>query len=259
MAATPTLLTLRTTLRKPRVFERVPGRGANESGVEDVPQEIRTIGLGGVSCYLVGAGDGYALIDTGLPNKRAGLERALASAGCEPGSLQLVVLTHGDYDHAGNCAYLRKKYGTKIAMHAADSGRVERGDWNWGFKARPDRFPLLFRAMSVLLRPSQFETFEPDVRVEDGQDLSEYGLDAVILHLPGHTRGSIGVLTAEGDLFCGDLFSNFRGRPGLHFFIDDLAAANASLERLRGLAVRIVYPGHGKPFPFAAVPGVRVS
>ena len=38
------------------------------------------------------------------------------------------------------------------------------------------------------------------------------------------------------------------GRPNLHSLINDMAAARASLERLKGLGVGTVYPGHGKPF-----------
>jgi glyoxylase-like metal-dependent hydrolase (beta-lactamase superfamily II) len=38
------------------------------------------------------------------------------------------------------------------------------------------------------------------------------------------------------------------GKPSLQFFIDDMAAATASLARLRSLEVKAVYPGHGKPF-----------
>lgn len=214
-----------------------------------MPQEIKIINFGGVNCYLVKAGDGFVLIDTGLPTKRTALEKELDSAGCKPGSLKLIVLTHGDYDHAGNAAYLREKYGTKIAMHNSDSGRVERGDWNWNLKAKPDKFSIIFRIVSFFIRPGKFDTFKPDIYVEDGQGLSEYGFDAKVLHLPGHTKGSIGLLTASGDLFCGDLMDNMFGKPGLQFFIDDLAAANASVEKLKKLNIKTVYAGHGKPFP----------
>jgi len=71
---------------------------------------------------------GFILIDTGCSNKRVELEKRLESAGCKPGDLKLIVLTHGDFDHTGNAAYLRKKFGAKIAMHHEDSGMVERGD-----------------------------------------------------------------------------------------------------------------------------------
>ncbi|KFD42581.1 hypothetical protein DK28_0200570 [Peptococcaceae bacterium SCADC1_2_3] len=86
--------------------------------------EIKTINFGGINCYLVKTGDGYILIDTGCPAKRTDIEKELLSAGCKLGNLNLVVLTHGDHDHAGNCAYLQDKYGTKIAMHADDSGSL---------------------------------------------------------------------------------------------------------------------------------------
>lgn len=114
---------------------------------------IRIIRLGGVNCYLIAADDGFVLIDSGTPEKREALDAELTSAGCRPGSLRLVVLTHGDYDHAGNAAHLRDKYGTRIAMHRDDSGRVERADWTWNLKPKPDKFGLLLRvvALGVLL------------------------------------------------------------------------------------------------------------
>jgi hydroxyacylglutathione hydrolase len=213
---------------------------------------IRTFRHAAVNCYLVTARDGFVLIDTGKPENRADLDSDLGDAGCRAGNLQLIVLTHGDYDHAGNAAYLRAKFDTKVAMHRDDAGRVERADWNWNLKPKPDKFGLLFKAVSLFIRPGTFDIFEPDVYVEDQESLFDYGLDARVIHLPGHTKGSIGILTKDGDLFCGDLMDSM-GKPSLEFFIDDLAAAKTSLERLRRLGVGTVYPGHGKPFQLERV------
>lgn len=47
------------------------------------------------------------------------------------------------------------------------------------------------------------------------------------------------------------------GKPSLEFFIDDMAAAEASLGRLRRLGVGMVYPGHGKPFRLERVAANR--
>jgi hydroxyacylglutathione hydrolase len=209
---------------------------------------IETICLASVNSYLVAAKGGFVLIDTSKPEKRRDLDARLHEAGCAPGDLRLIVLTHGDYDHAGNAAHLRDAYGVGIAMHRDDAQRVQRGDWGLNMKPKPDKFPLRFRLVARFIRPGPFDTFTPDVLVEDGQGLSDFGLDATILHLPGHTRGSIGILTAAGELFCGDLMDSMMGRPSLEFFIDDMAAAEASLARLQTLGVRMVYPGHGKPF-----------
>lgn len=206
--------------------------------------DIKTIIFGGIvaNCYLLKTDSGFILIDTGRASKRARLERELASAGCNPGDLKLIILTHGDFDHTGNCVYLRNKFGAKIAMHNDDSGMVEHGDMFWNRKT--GNF-LAKKIVNVLFRITRFK---PDFTVDEGYDLSEYGLDAKVLYLPGHSKGSIGILTASGDLFCGDLLMN-KDKPALNSIIDDPAEAQASVGKLRKLSINTVYPGHGKPFP----------
>jgi glyoxylase-like metal-dependent hydrolase (beta-lactamase superfamily II) len=86
-----------------------------------------------------------------------------------------------------------------------------------------------------------FDRFEPDLLLEDGQSLAEHGFDAKILYTPGHSKGSISILTGSGDLICGDMFNNVRGR--ILKSIDE-----GGLERLRELEIETVYPGHGAPF-----------
>ena len=157
-------------------------------------------------------------------------------------------MTHGDIDHAGNCAYLRKKYGAHIAIHSDDAGMVERGDPSWNRKMPPDKISIPFIVRSLLFGRGKLDRFKPDFSIEDGYDLSEYGFDAKIIRLPGHSKGSIGILTIDGDLFCGDLLKN-TDKPDFHWLIFDRAAANASVERLKSLDIDTVYPGHGKPFP----------
>lgn len=227
--------------------------------MENLQPEIKTIRLalpyklGSVNCYLINTGAGYILIDTGASNKRAELEKELEGAGCQPGNLKLIVLTHGDFDHTGNAAYLREKFGAKIAMHPDDSGMLELGDMFWNRK----KGNILIRMMApILFRFGKANRCKPDLTIEEGCDLSEYGLDARVLDIPGHSKGSIGILAAGCDpsagsgqaLFCGDLLDNIN-EPGLNSIMDDSAAAHASLEKLKSLGIYTVYPGHGKPFP----------
>ena len=200
--------------------------------------------MGSVNCYLVEAASGFVLVDTGPANGRAQLERELAIAGCQPGSLGLIVLTHGDFDHTGNGAYLRQRYGARVALHRDDLGMVERGDM---FFNRSSGNALMRLVSPVLFRFGRGSRFLPDLFVEEGDDLSEHGWEARIVGLPGHSRGSIGILTAGGDLFCGDLLENME-RPALGSIVDEPAAGEASLEKLRGLEIGTVYPGHGSPF-----------
>jgi len=211
--------------------------------------EIKTINLGGVNCYLARSPRGFVLIDTGFSGKRAFLLRELEAAGCTSGMLRLILITHGDTDHAGNAAFLRAKYGAKIAMHAGDTGMVEKGDMGWNRKPKPDRMSPIMRIMAfvmgMLIKKESFEKFSPDMTVADNFDLTPFGLEATVLHLPGHSKGSIGVLTKDGDLYCGDLFYNM---PGFKF-VDTLADYDQSIKKLKGMSVRAIYPGHGKALP----------
>jgi hydroxyacylglutathione hydrolase len=216
-----------------------------------VRQQIRTVclplpyRLGSVNCFLIRTDTGFVLVDTGPSTQRADLVRELEEAGCQPGDLQLVVLTHGDFDHTGNCAFLREKFGTEIAIHRDDSGMVERGDM---FFNRESGGGVLRLLAPVLFRFGKSERFVPDLYVDEGYDLSDYAWEAKVLSLPGHSQGSIGILTAGGDLFCGDLLTN-TDKPALNSIMDDLAAAKASVDKLRSLEIATVYPGHGQPFP----------
>jgi glyoxylase-like metal-dependent hydrolase (beta-lactamase superfamily II) len=101
--------------------------------------------------------------------------------------------------------------------------------------------------LPVLSGFGKAEQFKPDLLVQDGDELSEYGMDAGVISIPGHSKGSIGILTADGKLFCGDLLVN-TNKPVLNSLMDDLAAADSSLQKLRSMGIGTVYPGHGKPF-----------
>ncbi len=129
-------------------------------------------------------------------------------------------------------------------MHPDDLGMVERGDMTWN-RTFNSVAKTIFR---LLVRLSEPDRFTPDFYIAEGSDLSEYGFDARVICLPGHSRGSVGFLTADGDLFCGDLLANI-GKPDVWSVIDDRAAMNASVEKLKNLEIITVYPGHGKPFP----------
>jgi len=218
--------------------------------------QIKTIqiplphGMGSVNCYLLGKETSFILVDSGSSNARRLLLDELLSAGCEPGSLKLVLLTHGDFDHSGNAAHLHREYAVPLAMHTADAGMVLRGDM---FVNRKQPNWLVRKVIPLATGFGRKERFTPDLLVEDGFDLAQYGLRARVLSIPGHSLGSIGILTQAGDLFCGDLFEN-QSKPRLNTIMDDPSAAESSLSRLRKLRISKVYPGHGEVFEMAQLP-----
>lgn len=77
---------------------------------------VTTIALDGANRHLTTAHDGSALIERAIRTGER-LVRAPDAAGRQPHSLRRIVLTHGDIDHTGNAAYLRKRTGARIALH----------------------------------------------------------------------------------------------------------------------------------------------
>ncbi len=206
-------------------------------------KEINPIIFGGFTgnCYLLETDAGFVLIDTGRKSTRTKLEQELVNSGCNPKNLNLIILTHGDFDHTGNGAYLRDKYNTKIAMHHLDSGMIEFGDMFWN---KETGNWLIKKLINVFFNITKFT---PDYMIDEESDLSEFGLDARVIHLPGHSKGSIGILTANNELFCGDLFTNLK-KPEPNTMIDDLNEFNESIAKVNSLNIKTVYPGHGQPF-----------
>jgi hydroxyacylglutathione hydrolase len=214
------------------------------------PSQITTIRSSDANCYLIGGQTGYVLIDSGYSTTRAALMENLARAGCTAGLLKLVILTHGDIDHAGNAAYLQRAYGVPIAMHPADVRLVEDGlEPNKTCRSIVLKVMLALAALSHRdVSMATFERFTPDILLGEDADLTPFGLDAQVLYLPGHTAGSIGILTAAGDLFAGDTLMNAPRRLILSGWAEDHGQLERSVERLMETHMRTVYPGHLKPF-----------
>lgn len=195
------------------------------------------------NCYLLQSETGYILIDTGVKKQRKKLETAITEAGCGPGDLKLIILTHGHIDHIGNAAYLRDKYDSKIAMHQGDINMVTGGGM---FADAPQS--LMIRLVGFLMDITglgAFEIFNPDILLEDNQSLQEHGFNATILHTPGHSKGSISI-QAENNLFCGDIFN--ASIDNVTTLVDDQTTLNTSADHLRSLPAETIYPGHGNPF-----------
>ncbi len=212
---------------------------------------IVRLDLGMVNVYLIANEGGFFLIDTGFGTHRGRVDALLRGAGCSAGDLKLIVVTHGDADHAANAAYLRSRYGGKIAMHRAEAPAVERG--NMFLSRGPLSFGRrLLKPVMSLFRLRKRDRFTPDVFLEDGDRLDAYGWNAVALHVPGHTAGSLAVLTDDGDFFSGDFLEN-RRRPSVATLVDDREALMESFQRIEGMPIQTVHPGHGAPFSLNAI------
>ena len=216
----------------------------------NIPDSISIIDLEKVNCYLIETQQGFILIDTGFSKSRSILDAFLSNKGItsENQKLKLILLTHGDFDHTGNARYLQEKYNSKIALHNADIGMVEYGDITWN-RNMNIFLRILGKLMTVLLgmQLKKKDRFVPDIILKDHQKLGEYGLSASIISLPGHSKGSVGVLTEDGHFFCGDVLENID-EPNQAKMVSDDNAMKESIEKIGSLDFKFVYPGHGRLF-----------
>ena len=176
-----------------------------------------------VIAYLVGCPEsGEALlIDPGGP--APGLFQRLRREGWR---LRWIVNTHGHWDHmAGNDP--AAALGGRIVMHRLD----------FEFFSQPRiRAQLAAAGLPTLNRV--------DLAVEDGHRLPLGQREAIVLHTPGHTPGSI-CLYLPGHLFTGDtLFVGSAGRTDLaESSLPDLLKSLE--EKIMPLPEEtIIWPGH---------------
>lgn len=194
------------------------------------------------------------LIDSGRSHDFAAIVQALQQHGVAPADLALILHTHGHWDHCGSTAQLRQLTSARIAIHAADAPMMRRGD---NGVLRPT---CLFARVFKPLLDRSFPGTEPDLLIEHEMDLAEFGVQARILFTPGHTAGSISVLTSAGEALVGDLImGGYLGgrlrphRPGLHYFAEDLDAVGASIHKVLATGPAVIYPAHGGPLDPAEV------
>jgi hydroxyacylglutathione hydrolase len=219
-------------------------------------ERVIKVNLSFVNAFIIKTDCGCFLIDTGLSSSWNQLDTALRSNGCSPGKLKMVIATHGDADHIGNCRNLQEIYKAKIAIHPADGEMAEKGRMRKR-SIRPVAMKMLFLVMKLFLKFSKLQTFKPDVYLEDNETLEKYGLDAKIIHIPGHTEGSIAILTKGKNLFVGDTIVNRKG-PSYATIIEDKEALSQSIKKLRQLDVETVFTGHGDPFPGNMLSQIKV-
>lgn len=196
--------------------------------------------------YLVASDAGIIIVDTGFSNAARNVLRAIEQLGHTRTDVRLIFLTHVHMDHAGSAAELRRQTGAPIAMHRADVGKARAGKHNMpnGRGTAGKLFEYAFNGLRLQMR---YEAFAPDILLEEGQTLKEFGLNARVIHTPGHTLGSLSLALDDRVMLIGDALIN-QFRVGMPMYGEDNALAYDSLRKLRALRPRMLYSGHGKPF-----------
>lgn len=218
-----------------------------------IPFDLRDVNL-----YLVDTGDGFLLIDTAIrtAEARAVVESSLARLGIAFRDIHTIVVTHFHTDHSGLAGRFRELADAPVVMSGPDAAclarffaegpPVEPADF-FAAHGAPREFDTIARGMfpslSRLMVP-----FDAD-RIVDTGDAVATDRPAVGLLTPGHTPGHLTVLLPEeGVLFAGDhVLPRISPNIGLYDFGDPnpLGSYLASLERVRRVAPRRIFPAHG--------------
>jgi len=187
--------------------------------------EIVIVGALETNCCLVYCAETLecAIIDPGADPDR--IFPVIAGLGLRP---VMILNTHGHVDHVGANKDMKDHFGVPILIHSKDN-------------------PILQAAMdselSSLLgaQPSP----APDRFLKDGETIAIGRSTLKVIHLPGHSPGSVGFYGA-GTLFSGDtLFSGGVGRTDL------AGGSRRDLENSIRTKIHVlppetlVIPGHG--------------
>ena len=190
-------------------------------------------GLGWSTIALLRGGGRSILIDVGAFSVRPEFARQLAAAGCAPGSVTDVVLTHAHWDHSVN-----------YTLFPNAEIWIGRAEMEWATKEPPGFNPLPELYVQDLAR-------HPRLHLLNDGDVFLPGLTAHLV--AGHTPGCLAFRMTGGErppvLFSGDAAKN-RAEL-LSMAVDmtmDAAESRRSLDRIwalwRELPGTLLVPGH---------------
>jgi hydroxyacylglutathione hydrolase len=209
-------------------------------------------GLG--TAFLIETPKGLYLIDSGSPGQQNRVLKKMREIGRS--DLKLIWVTHAHYDHYGSAAALRELTGARIGVHSADAADMAAGRSLIGSSRRYGFIYPPAQRMAMLINP--LAKTPPDFTLEDGDTLAAYGLNAVVLHTPGHTPGHSCLRLEGGIVFAGDLLGGFP-RPALQSLLaTDWRQLPGSLAKLRAAGAKWVYLGHSpRPLEGSLLQGIR--
>jgi glyoxylase-like metal-dependent hydrolase (beta-lactamase superfamily II) len=206
---------------------------------------VHHIRLGLFQAYVYEHGDRLTLIDTGLATSAQAILDAVAGLGRAPDDLRQVVVTHCHEDHTGSLADLAERTGADVLAHRLDAPFI-RGEAQAPAPVFTEEEQPFAEQVLKLVPPAR--PAPVDRELVDGDEL-DLGVPARVVHVPGHTPGSIAVyVPGRKLLFSGDTAArDLQGNVIVGVFNVDGAQTRASFAKLAALDFEVACFGHGAP------------
>ena len=224
-----------------------------------VPSDFRSSGVATATNVYIVRGAITALVDTGVFGTPTNdVAPVLASLGLALGDVDLVVNTHGHFDHLGGNAEVKDAGNAAIALHRADAPLAESNEHH------AQRLRELYSAIDAdHLRPAR-EAMTMRLlgravgvdRVLDDGDVVDLGADVklTVIHTPGHTGGSVCYYwEAAGLLLTGDSIQGRGVHAGALPIVEAPSSYADSLRRARDIRPSALLMGHAFQGPDGAL------
>jgi len=137
------------------------------------------VGTADLACYLITTSKGNILINTGLANSEAIIKANISTLGFKVADTKILLTTQAHFDHMGAMAAIKKLTGAKMMVDDQDAPVMEDG-------GRSD--------YALGSSESSYKPVKADRLLKDGDTITLGNMHIVILHHPGHTKGSCSFL-----------------------------------------------------------------
>lgn len=206
--------------------------------------KVQMISGGRSNIFLVSDSRINILIDTGPAFMGRSLLRKLRRM--HIGSIDFLVLTHTHFDHAANAYLIKDKCNAAIVVHQSEADYLLSGDSPVPAGTNAFTAWLVRNFGKTTESFVKYHSCNSDITVKEELDLSYSGINARIIHTPGHSSGSVSLVVDSEIALVGDtLFGTY---PGSCFppFADDEQELLKSWRKLLNTGCRIFLPSHGR-------------
>ena len=142
------------------------------------------VGTEDLACYLITTDKGNILVNTGLAASASLLRKNVETLGFKWRDTKVLLVSQAHYDHVGAMAQVKKETGALLMVNEKDAGVMEAGgasDYELG------KYGV------------SFQPVKPDRLLQDGDTVTLGSVHIVMLHHPGHTKGSSSFLFSVQD------------------------------------------------------------